>query len=186
MTPADDEPAPGGPPRTDPAPPSGPRPPGDYPAWDESKRVEILAGWIDSYRKTFTDEALWRSAEDGGYTAAEFAEALRAADDRVANRRALGPIRTRAQNWVIAAYVATWLVIVAAFGGQPARHALDFRPLYSVGFAITLILGLGISVFAIRVLHPDAERRSQAAALLLVVPVAVLLGISGLCVAAWR
>jgi hypothetical protein len=63
---------------------------------------------------------------------------------------------------------------------------LDFRPLYSVGFAITLILGLGISVFAIRVLHPDAERRSHAAALLLVVPVAVLLGISGLCVAAWR
>ena len=148
--------------------------------------MEILAGWIDYYRKTFTDEALWRSAEGGGYTSTEFAEASRTADDRAANRRALGPIRTRARNGVIAAYVATWLVIVAVFGGEPARHSLDFRPQYPLGLAITLILGLGISVFAIRVLHPDAKRRSHAAALLLVVPVAVLLSISGLCVAAWR
>ena len=186
MTPADDEPAPGGPPWTDPAPPSGPRPPGDYPAWDEPKRVGILAGWIDYYRRTFTDEALRRSAEAGGYTSAEFAEALRASDARAANRGALGPIRTRARNWVIAAYVATWLLIVAAFGSEPARRVLDFRPLYPAGLAISLIVGFGISVLAIRVGHPDAERRSRAAALLLVVPGAVLLGISGLCVAAWR
>lgn len=163
-----------------------PRPPGDDRAWDEPKRVAILAGWIDYYRRTFTDEALRRSAEGGGFTSAEFAEALRAADARAANRRALGPIRIGARNWVIAAYAATWLLIVAAFGGEPARHVLDFRPLYPAGLAISLIAGLVMSVLAIRVGHPDAERRSRASALLLVVPGAVLLGISGLCVAAWR
>ncbi len=186
MTPADDEPATGAAPRDDPTSPSGPRPPGDYPAWDGPKRVEILTGWIDYHRRNFTDEALWRAAERGGYTSPEFAEASRAADARAANRRALGPLRTKARNWSIAAYVAAWLGIVAVFGGQPARHSLDFRPLFPIGLAVTLILGLAVSVFAIRVIHPDAERRSQAAALLLVVPFAVLLGISGLCVAGWR
>ena len=185
VIPADDEPAPGGPPTTDPAPPWGPQPPGDYPAWGEAKRLEILGGWIDYYRTIFTDEALRRSAERSGYTSAEFDKASRVADARAANRRALGPIRTKVRNWIIVAYVTTWFVIVGVFGRQPARWPLNFQELFPAGLAITLILGLGISIFAIRVLHPDAERRSQAAALLLVAPVAVLLGISGLCVAAW-
>ncbi len=147
--------------------------------------MEILAGWIDYYRRTFTDEALRRSAGGGGYTSAEFAEAVRAADARAANHRALGPIRTKVRNWIVAAYVMTWLVIVAILG-EPTPRILDFQELFPAGLAITLVLGLGISVFAIRVSDPDADRRSRAAAVLLVVPVAVLVGISGLCVAAWR
>jgi hypothetical protein len=186
MTTADDGPAPGGPPTTDPEPPWGPQPPGEYPGWDQAKRIQILGGWIDYYRTIFTDEALRRSAERAGYTTAEFDEASRVADARAANRRALAPIRTRARNWAIVAYVATWLALTAIFGRDPPRTVLDFQELFPAGFAITLIAGLGISVFAIRILHPDAERRSQAFALLLVVPFAVLLSISGLCVAAWR
>lgn len=170
-------------PTTDPAQPQA-NPPADPRAWDAPSRVEALADWIVVHRRSFTDEALRRSAEAGGYTPAEFTEALRVLETRVANRKSLTPVRLWALSGAIAAYAATWLAFAALYGREPKPSGLDMRSFLEGFLAIALIVGLIVSMIAIRLRHPNAERGARAVAILLVIPLVILLGISGLCAVA--
>ena len=154
--------------------------PGD-PRWDAPSRVETLADWIAFHRRSFTDDAVRRSAEAGGYTSAEFTDALRVMETRTDNRKALTPVRLWAWIGAIAAYGATWLAFAAVYGREPPGFTRSFL---ETGLAIALIVGLIVSVIAIRVRHPNADGRARAVAFLLVIPVVILFAISGLCVVA--
>jgi hypothetical protein len=132
------------------------------------------------HRRSFTDEALERSALAAGYSSAEFAEASALLDVREATRAALEPVKSTARRSVLAAYGVVWLLFALAYLG-PAAAQRSFGPTLQLILTISLGVALAISLVIVGRGRPDPERRSRAVALLLAVPVILLLGVAGLC-----
>ena len=72
-----------------------------------------------------------------------------------------------------------WLLFAIPYLGRSTMYGAG--PLAQGILTVSLILGLLLSAAFLRVLHPDPDRAGRALAILLVVPVVVLLGITGLC-----
>lgn len=147
--------------------------------WVGASRVEQLATWIMANRSAYTDAALGRSAEAGGYSAEEIAAALELAAAREHERGAMQPIRSRAKWLILGAYGLVWLLFALVYLGRTTGYGQG--PFLQGILTVALILGLLVSAVFLRILHPDPDRAGRALTILLVVPVVVLLGITGLC-----
>lgn len=147
--------------------------------WQTGSRVEQLAQWMTALRSSYTDAALERSALAGGFTAEEFQQARVLADTRQRQHEAIGPVRSRASRIVLAAYGIVWLLFAIPFLLRTSTYG--YGPFAQGILTVVLLLGLLCSFLVMRTLHPDPSRPGRALTVLLVVPVIVLLGISGLC-----
>lgn len=151
--------------------PGGPRQTGS--------RVEQLAQWMMALRSGYTDAALERSALAGGFTADEIQQARTLADTRQRQHEAIGPVRSQASRIVLAAYGLVWLLFAIPFLLRTSTYG--YGPFAQGILTVVLLFGLLCSFLVMRTLHPDPARPGRALTTLLVVPVIVLLGISGLC-----
>ena len=119
-----------------------------------------------------------RSAVAGGFTAEEFRQALALTETRERQQRAMGPVRSKARQIVLAAYGLVWLLFAIPY---VFRSAYGSGVILQAILTVALLIGLAISLVVMRAVHPDPARVGRALTILLVVPVIVLLGISGLC-----
>ena len=147
--------------------------------WQTGSRVEQLATWMQALRSAYTDAALERSALAGGFTAEEAEQARALADTRQGQREAMGPVRSRASKLVVLAYGVVWILFAIPYLLVPTSYGSG--PILQGVLTVSLLLGLLVSWLVMRALHPDSARTGRALVILLVVPVIVLLGISGLC-----
>ncbi len=162
--------------RSEPAPPTPVFPSSE---WVGASRVDQLAAWVTSNRSAYTDAALGRAAEAGGYTAEEIAAALELATSLEHDREAIKPIRSKAKRAILAAYGIVWLLFAIPYLLGPTHYGSG--PVLQGILTVSLLVGLGISAVFLRVIHPDPDRAGRALAILLVIPVVVLVGITGLC-----
>jgi hypothetical protein len=166
-----------------PADPGSPDPPPISPGgpWQTGTRVEQLVTWIQAIRPGFTDSALERSAIAGGFTAEEVREALALADSRQRQDEAIAPVRSTAKRIVLGAYGLVWILFAIPYLLRPSPTMYGLGAFAQGILTIALLLGLLFSTLIMRRVHPDPARSGRALTLLLVAPVIVLLGISGLC-----
>lgn len=160
-----------GPPPTE-APPRTPQS-----GWDQRDRLETLGEWITVQRRSFTDEAIRRSAIAAGWDAEEFDRAAAAASAR----EALVPIRSRARAIVLGAYAIVWLLFAIPFLLLSEPTTYGFGPLAQLILTIVLGIALALSLVVIRSGRPDSSRSTRAIVILLALPVVLLLGVAGLC-----
>ena len=146
--------------------------------WQSGTRVEQLATWMQPIRSRFTDAALERSAIAGGFTAEEVREAVALADIRQRGDEAMIPVRSTATRIVLGAYGLVWVLFAIPYLLRPTNGS---GPLLQGILTFSLLLGLLLSFLIMRAVHPDPTRVRRALTILLVMPVIVLLGISGLC-----
>jgi hypothetical protein len=149
--------------------------------WQTGTRVEQLAPWMQVNRSRFTDAALERSAIEGGFTPDEARAALALADTRQREAEAIVPVRSTATRIVLGAYGLVWILFAIPYLIRPGPSIGAFGPIAQGILTIALLLGLLISFAIMRALHPNPAHVGRALTILLVVPVIVLLGISGLC-----
>ncbi len=170
---------PGGP--TQAGPPTQADPPPITPGgpWQTGSRVEQVAVWMQALRSSYTDAVLERSALAGGFTAEEIQQARLLADARERQHEAIGPVRSRAKKIVLLAYGVVWLLFAIPYLLRESSYG--FGPILQGVLTVSLLLGLLVSWLVMRTLHPDPTHVGRALTILVVVPVIVLLGISGLC-----
>jgi hypothetical protein len=156
-----------------------PTPVANSTGWQGVSRADQLTAWIQAGRANHTDAALERSALASGYTAEEFRLAADLASTRDRHRAAIQPIRSNAQRWILAAYGVVWLLFAIPYLVRQTQDA--YGPFLQGILTLSLLIGLGISAVAIRVLHPNPDNVARAMVILLVVPAITLVAITGLC-----
>ena len=77
------------------------------------------------------------------------------------------------------AYGIVWLLFAIPYLGRASSYGAG--PIAQGILTVALLLGIGISFLTMRFLHPDPSHVGRALVIFLVVPVVLLLGISGLC-----
>ena len=156
---------------------SGP-PPADRPgpASDGSTaqaRIGILTDHFARNRERYTPEALRAAALDAGYTAEEADQALGLAASRREDELVVRPLRSRARLIAIAAYLLGFAMVAYAFlSDQINQYSFEEGGL--AVFAVVLGLALLVSIRWV-------NGRGQTLAAMLIVPLALLFAVSGLC-----
>lgn len=149
-------------------------PPKPYPA----QPVESLTRWFEANRGRFTDEALGDAARQVGYPdqAIEGAMALVRAHETAA------PIRRRARQAIIAAYLLTFAaLVIGTFSSELTRRS-GMAEVSSAILAVTMFLALLASLAWLGSRRPTATGQLAFTGLL-AVPVILLVVVAGLCVA---
>jgi hypothetical protein len=141
--------------------------------------LTALAQWMVENATSFTPEGLDRAAITAGYPAGDVAVARARATARI-HAIDLQPIKATAWRVVAVAYLAVWALFGLAYYLSPPRP-LDFEFVVFAVLTVALGVALLLSIGVIRAARPDAERPTRALVLLLVIPVALLLGVAGLC-----
>jgi len=142
------------------------------------RSTEGLLAYLRENRGRFTDEALERSALDAGHTPAEFA----AAKARLDSETAAAPVRARARTILVAAYLGTFLVLVAGMFLNPSARAYGGSVIGSVILAVTLGVAWLITIVWLR----SQSRPSPSGAgltVLLSLPIVLLVLVAGSCLA---
>jgi hypothetical protein len=157
----------------------GPVPP---PAED---RVASAAGYIHDHRERFTRDALTANLTASGYTPEEIAEAWRRSDAEAVERSAADASgRSDRRNLVAliiaAAYLLTWGVFTIGWltSEPPGTVAL-----VAGIFAVALLIPGVIALVLVRSWDRLREASVGTVVAALIVPIVVLVGIAGLCVA---
>ncbi len=147
--------------------------------WQTGTRVEQLATWMQPIRSRFTDAALERSAIAGGFTAEEVREALALAEVRQRQDEAIVPVRSTAKRIVLGAYGLVWILFAIPYLLRPTEWIRPHPP----GDPHVLAAARAPAVVPdhARPAPGPGTRVRRALTILLVMPVIVLLGISGLC-----
>jgi hypothetical protein len=154
--------------------------PGTTPPTSE-ERLAAATRYVRENRDRFTPEALTSELTSSGYTPAEIAEAMRASEAGSAAGAAEGKDRRNLVAAIIAgAYIVTWLVFTIGWLiDQPVGTAALLAGIFAVALLIPGVIAL--------VLVRSWDRLRQASlgtvVAALVVPVVILVGIAGLCVA---
>lgn len=158
----------------------------DVSAWvgGSTDRVGSLAAYFVDHSGRYTHDALHQAARDGGFSPEE----IEAADARAAialqAAEAIRPTRTLARRVVLVVYG----LVYAAF----AVALVTSTSLYGAGVIalviLTIVLGIALwSSFAwINRRGRKTVRPDGALATMLVVPVVLLVAVSGLCIATTR
>jgi hypothetical protein len=144
-------------------------------------RQLTLVDHFDKNRDRFTVEALRASALTSGYGADEIDTAIRLAVERDAQRQSIRPVRKRARYFVLSAYGIVWVLFALAYLGPDTSSSYNWGVLAQAILTLSLGLGLAISLAIIARGRPDPSQPSRAMFILLVVPVVLLLVVTGLC-----
>jgi hypothetical protein len=147
-------------------------------------RVGSLAAYFVDHAGRFTPEALHQAARDGGFSPEEIEAADARAVTALTAAEATRPTRTLARRVVLVVYG----LVYAAF----AVALVTSSSLYGAGVIalviLTIVLGIALWVSLAwinrrgrKTVNPDG-----ALATMLVVPVVLLVAVSGLCVATTR
>lgn len=170
-------PHPAEPPQGEPAPPIEPTK--SAPGWGyqqgQSSRTTTLALYLEANRGRFTDEALAGRATEAGYTGEEIDQAT----ELLRSVEAATPVRKRARQVVLAAYLVTYAVLVAGMAVNPSTYGAG-----TIGIIVlTVVLGtsLAIALALVRRARPRAGAELALAGVL-AVPVILLVVVAGLCV----
>lgn len=129
-----------------------------------------LEDYLDRNIGKYTDEALTASARAAGYTD----EAIQAGLARIRASGSSEPVRARARQIILWAYLATFLVLSAGMVVNSGGSVAIGAPI----LGISLLIGFAISRLMVR-----AASRSAALGIILAGPVIILLVVAGLCVA---
>lgn len=159
---------------------SGPTPrrePTDPSIWigRTNDRTASLSEYFAAGADGYTPEALRRAAAESGFSPTEIEEAYARAAERRRAAEIARPIRARARWIVLAAYGLTYLVFTAAFLGDEVNQYS-----FEIGGVVVLAMVLGVALLpALR----WTRTRGNTLLAMLVVPLVLLVAISGLCFA---
>lgn len=135
-----------------------------------------LALYLEANRRKFTDEALAAKALEAGYSQDE----INRATEQLRSVESATPVRKRARQVVLAAYLATYAALVAGMLLNPSTYGAA-----PIGIGVlTAVLGvaLAIALALVRSARPRAATQLALAGVL-AVPVILLVVVAGLCVA---
>ena len=140
--------------------------------------VESLGRYLEAHGDRFTDEVLARAARDAGYSDAAIDQARAV----VRERAAAAPVRTRATQAVLGAYLLTFAVLVAGMFASEYSRRYGGHVIGAVVLATLLGFALLISRWWLRRQPVKAGDAATGMAVLLSVPLVLLVVVAGLCI----
>ena len=149
------------------------------PTGGHAERVSTVARYLDSNRDRFTEDALVRAARDRGYPE----DVLEEARARARATVAAAPLTQRARRVVQAGYLLTFAVLAVAMFASEASQQYGGANIGTVILAVTLGIGLLVSLAWLRWLGDRVGQSAAATAALFSLPLVLLVVIAGSCIA---
>lgn len=144
---------------------------------DGDSSVEALAGYFRANQDLYTPDALSRAARQAGYTDAAIVDAIQSIGRYSARATAL----PRARALVTAIYVVTFAGFAVFFLSKPSALQYGWGILALI-LGVTLGLALLFSMWSIGRSSPRAATVGGAVVAMVIIPLVLLLVLTGLCV----
>ena len=164
------------------------QPPTGSPGWAGATedRVDRLSAYFVEQGDRYTVEALRTAAADAGFTPEEIEAAAALVATRRQNAEAARPLRTRARWIVLVAYGLVYAALAVALLQAPNLDNYGMGEFSLIVLTFLLGIALLISIVWVNRRGRSPARLEGAMLAMLVLPMILLLGVAGLCVATTR